>query len=199
MADDMKRVVRQEETVVAGAPAQQTVVTQQPAVPAVPVVPAGTPVVPTAPVAQTTVQTAPAAGDRLVSRTATEAVVDPAAERAATVDWVGRLIWFLAGVLEVLLAIRFVLLIAGANEAAGFAQLIYGVTRPFVAPFNGLFGSHVTYPGAAGTGVFEPEALVAMLVYALIAFALVKIAQLLLGTNRNRGTVVSDVDRRTRL
>jgi YggT family protein len=193
MADDMRQVVRNEQTTVAGAP-DQTVVNQT----TTPAVPAGTPVVPAAPV-QTTVATTPPVGDRVVARNVSEAVVDPAAERAAGVDWVSRLVWFLVGVLAVLLAIRFVLLVSGANENAGFAQMIYGVTAPFVAPFKGLFGSNLTYPGAAGTGVFEPEALVAILVYALIGFAIVKIAQLMLGTNRNRGTVVSDVNHRTRV
>ena len=194
MADDMRQVVRNEQTTVAGAP-DQTVVSQT----TQPAVPAGTPVVPAAAPVQTTVATTPPVGDRVVARNVTEAVVDPAAERAASVDWVSRLVWFLVGVLDVLLAIRFVLLVSGANENAGFAQLIYGVTSPFVAPFKGLFGAHFTYPGAAGTGVFEPEALVAILVYALIGFAIVKIAQLMLGTNRNRGTVVSDVNQRTRI
>ncbi|HEX6607792.1 MAG TPA: hypothetical protein VF276_12855 [Chloroflexia bacterium] len=196
---DMRRVVRDEETVVAGAPAQETVVTQTPGAPVAPVAP-GTPVAPVQPVPQTTVATTtPPPGDHVVARTASEAVVDPAADRAATVDWVGRLVWFLVAVLEVLLALRFVLLLTGANEGTGFAQLIYGVTRPFVAPFAGLFGSNMTYPGAAGTGVFAPETLVAMVVYALIGFAIVKIAQLMLGTNQTRGTVVSDVNRRTRI
>ena len=194
MADDMRQVVRNEQTTVAGAP-DQTVVSQT----TQPAVPAGAPVVPAAAPVQTTVATTPPAGDRVVARNVSEAVVDPAAERAAGVDWVSRLVWFLVGVLDVLLAIRFVLLVSGANENAGFSQLIYGVTSPFVAPFSGLFGSHLTYPGAAGTGVFEPEALVAILVYALIGFAIVKIAQLMLGTNRNRGTVVSDVNQRTRI
>ena len=191
---DMRRVVRDEETVVAGAPAQETVVTQTPAAPVAPV----QPVAPAVPVQQTTVATTPP-GDRVVARNVSEAVVDPAADRAATVDWLGRVVWFLVAVLEVLLAMRFVLLLAGANEGAGFAQLIYGVTRPFVAPFAGLFGSNLTYPGAAGTGVFAPETLVAMVVYALIGFAIVKIAELMLGTNQTRGTVVSDVNRRTRI
>jgi len=194
---DMRRVVRDEETVVAGAPAQETVVTQTPGAPVAPVTPVA-PVQPVVPVQQTTVATTPP-GDRVVARNVSEAVVDPAADRAATVDWLGRVVWFLVAVLEVLLAMRFVLLLAGANEGAGFAQLIYGVTRPFVAPFAGLFGSNLTYPGAAGTGVFAPETLVAMVVYALIGFAIVKIAQLMLGTNQTRGTVVNDVNRRTRI
>ena len=195
--DDMRRVVRDEETVVAGAPAQETVVTQTPGVPVAPVTPV-TPVAPVQPVQQTTVATTPP-GDRVVARTVSEAVVDPAVDRAATVDWLSRLVWFLVAVLDVLLAIRFVLLLSGADKGAGFAQLIYGVTDPFVAPFAGLFGANMTYPGAAGTGVFAPETLVAMVVYALIGFAIVKIAQLMLGTNQNRGTVVSDVNRRTRM
>ena len=188
MADDIKRVVRDEEVVVAGAPQQETVVMQTPAV---------APVV--TPAVQTQVTTTPPLGDRVVARTATETVVDPAVERAAGVDWMSRLVWFLVGVLEVLLAIRFVLLLTGANASAGFAQLMYNLTRPFVAPFSGLFGAPLTYDGAAQAGVFAPEVLVAMLVYALIGFVIVKVAQLVIGTNRNRGTIVQDVNRRTQI
>ncbi|HUS15306.1 MAG TPA: hypothetical protein VM536_09850 [Chloroflexia bacterium] len=187
MADDMKRVVRSDETVVAGTPPQQTVVTQT-----------GTPAVPAVPV-QTTVTNTPAMGDRVVAHTSSAAVVDPAAERAAGVDWISRLVWFLVGLLEVLLALRFVLLLTGADPNVGFAQLIYGVTGPFVAPFAGLFGAPLTYEGAATTGRFAPEILVAMVVYALIGWALAKLADLAIGTNRNRGVVVSDVDRQTRV
>lgn len=183
MANDMKQVTRSEETVVAGAP-QQTVVTQPPA--------------PGAPV-QAVVTETPAPGDRVVARNVSQAVLDPAAERAATVDWFGRVVWFLVGVLDALLAIRFVLLASGANEDVGFAQLIYNVTAPFVAPFSGLFGQPMTYPGAAGTGLVQWEVLVAIVVYALIAFALIKIGQIMIGTNRNRGVVVNDIDRRTRI
>jgi len=195
MADDMRRVVRQEETVVAGAPQQEAVVTQTPAVPVVP----AAAVAPVMPATQTTVTQTPVPSDRVVARNVSEAVVDPAAERAATVDWISRIVWFLAGLLDVLLAIRFVLLLVGADAAVGFAKFIYGVTEPFVGPFLGLFGQHVTYPGAAQTGVVEFEALVAIVVWTLVAWIIVKVIQLAMGTNRNRGTVVSDVNRRTRV
>ena len=49
-------------------------------------------------------------------------------------------IYLLFGILEGLLGIRFVLGLLGANPAAGFAQFIYGITGPFLAPFVGLFG-----------------------------------------------------------
>lgn len=92
-------------------------------------------------------------------------VVEPARNSAA------RAIWYVAGVLLVLLAIRFVLSLLGANRGNPFASLIYAVTYPFVAPFFGLFGYTMRY----GVVRFEIETLVAMAVYALIAWGIVKL------------------------
>lgn len=146
-------------------------------------------------------QTQPTAapGNQVVAHNVAQKVVDPAAEKAAGVDWLGRLIWFLVGLFSILLLIRFGLLAAGANESAGFAQLIYNLTGWLVAPFAGLFGRPITYPGSAGTAVLEFESLVAIAVLLLIGFALSKLAQLMLGTNRTTSTVVSDTEHRTRL
>ncbi|MGI8587204.1 MAG: hypothetical protein ACR2M0_05885 [Chloroflexia bacterium] len=201
MSDDMKRVVRDEETVVAGTP-QEVVVTQTPGV--APVVPGVAPVAPVVPAVapmpvQTTVAQTPAPADRVVSRSVTQAVNDPALNRAENVDWFSRAIWFLVGLLDVLLAIRFVLLLVGANASSGFSQLIYNVTGVFVAPFTSLLGQNITYPGAAGNGVVEWASLVAIIVWSLVGLLIVKLAQLALGTNRNKGTVISDVDHRTRM
>ena len=100
-------------------------------------------------------------------------------------------IFLLFGILEGLLGIRFVLGVLGANPAAGFAQFIYGITKPFIAPFVGLFGQ----PSFEGS-VFEWNALVAILVYALIAWVLVKIVWLMLGDSRRgvRTTTSSHID-----
>ena len=57
----------------------------------------------------------------------------------------------------------------------------------------------MTYPGSAGTGVIEFESLVAIVVYAIIGWVLVKLAQLALGTNRTSTTVYSDTNRQTKL
>jgi YggT family protein len=104
------------------------------------------------------------------------------------------LIYLLFGVLEGLLAIRFVFPLLGANPAAGFAQFIYSITGPFLAPFVGLFGA-----ARFGGSVFEFNSLVAILVYALIAWVLVKIVWLALGDSR-RGvrTTSSQIDTRSR-
>ncbi len=82
-----------------------------------------------------------------------------------------RVIWYVAGVLLVLLGIRFVLALLAANPGNGFANFIYTVSHPFVAPFFSLFGYNLRY----GVSRFELYTLVAMAIYALIAYGLAKL------------------------
>jgi uncharacterized protein YggT (Ycf19 family) len=119
---------------------------------------------------------------------------DPYAARRDLPVKVQNTIYLLFGILEGLLGIRFVLELLGANPAAGFAQFIYTVTNPFLAPFAGLFGK-----AHFGGSVFDVSILVAILVYALIAWVLVKIAWLVMGDSR-RGvrTTSSQLDTRVR-
>ena len=119
---------------------------------------------------------------------------DPYAVRRDLPLKVQNVIYLLFGILEGLLGIRFILGLLGANPAAGFAQFIYGITGPFIAPFVGLFGQ----PRFEGS-VFEFNSLVAIVVYALIAWALVKIVWLVMGDSR-RGvrTTSSQIDTRSR-
>jgi uncharacterized membrane protein len=84
---------------------------------------------------------------------------------------VARIIWYIAGVLEVILAFRFVLALLGANTSNGFANFIYNISHPFVAPFFSLFGYKLHY----GVSHFEIDTLVAMLVYLVVAWGLVKL------------------------
>jgi uncharacterized protein YggT (Ycf19 family) len=190
MGDNQRQVIRSEENVVEGEP-QQTVTSQTS-------VGTGTPGV--APVAGTTVQTSTTEpGDQVAQHNVAERVIDPAGEKAASVNWLGNVIWFIVGIMAILLALRFILLAVGASETVGFSQLIYGLTDWMVAPFLGIFGQSFTYPGAANTGVIEFEALIAIVVYVIIGWALTKLAQLALGTNRTTSTVYSDTNRQTKL
>src|SRR5947209_3575038 len=50
-----------------------------------------------------------------------------------------RFIWFLAGLADVLIGLRFALKLFGASTASPFVLLIDGVTAPLVAPFRGIF------------------------------------------------------------
>lgn len=79
-----------------------------------------------------------------------------------------RIVSYITSVLLVLLGIRFVLALLGANTANAFANFIYAVTYPFVAPFFGLFGYKLEY----GVSRFEIDTLVAMVVYALVGYGI---------------------------
>ena len=107
-------------------------------------------------------------------------IADPYATRRENAFKWQQGIYLLFGFIEVILAIRFVLRLFGANAQAGFAQLVYGVTAPLVAPFQGLFGT-VQSEGS----VLESATLVALIVYALVAWLIVKLASLAFGETRS--------------
>ena len=86
----------------------------------------------------------------------------------------GRIIYFVLGVIEVLLAFRLIFKLLGANPNSPFVGFIYGISGIFHAPFSGIF-SHVTTRGAETTAVFEPSIIIAMVVYAIIAAGIVKL------------------------
>lgn len=68
-------------------------------------------------------------------------------------------LWLLTGVLEVLLAMRFLFKLAGVNAANSFASFLYNLTSYFTAPFASLIGAR-----AAGGMMFEFSTLIAMMV-----------------------------------
>jgi YGGT family len=117
----------------------------------------------------------------------TEAVAyDPYEHRRLFAHRAQQLIYWVFGLIEGLLAIRFVLKALGANPSAGFAQFIYGITDILVAPFAGLFGT----PRASGS-VLELNSIVAMIVYALLAWLLAKLVWILAGETRSAVTTRS--------
>jgi hypothetical protein len=95
-------------------------------------------------------------------------------QRRYALERVTQIIWLVVGFIEVLLSLRFVLKLIGANPEAGFAQLIYGLSAPFMVLFYNLTGN----PAAAGS-VIEVTTLIAMLVYALLGWLLVKLVWVL--------------------
>jgi len=81
-----------------------------------------------------------------------------------------QIVWYILGLVEILLAFRFVLKLLGANPAAGFTSFIYGVTYIFAAPFLSVF----RMTQVAGS-IFEWTTILAMLVYWMVAFGIVKL------------------------
>ena len=77
-----------------------------------------------------------------------------------------QLIWLLFGALEVLIALRIGLKLIGANPDSPIVAMIYGFTSLFLFPFTGLIGS----PTVGGM-VLEVSSMFAILIYALIGWA----------------------------
>jgi hypothetical protein len=86
-------------------------------------------------------------------------------------------VWYLYGLIAILLGLRLILKLTGANSDNGFVSFIYSVSGVLSAPFDNIFG--VTSAEAGSTrSVFEPSILVAIAVYALIAWGIARLLTL---------------------
>jgi uncharacterized protein YggT (Ycf19 family) len=86
---------------------------------------------------------------------------------------VTQLIYTILGIVEVLLAIRVVMKLLDANPGAAFTAFMYSITDPLVAFFQGVFPE----PQSNGS-MLELSALLAMAVYALLAWAIVRVIEI---------------------
>lgn len=87
------------------------------------------------------------------------------------------LIYFFFGFLEILLAFRLVLKLAGASLSSGFVRGIYAIAGIFILPFEGIFRRGFAQ-GVETTSVLEPSTIVAILVYILLAWGIVKLVRI---------------------
>ncbi|MEK7600690.1 MAG: YggT family protein [Patescibacteria group bacterium] len=81
-----------------------------------------------------------------------------------------QIVWYILGIVEVLLVFRFILKLLGANAGAGFTNAVYSITHVFVSPFLNVF--RVTQ---ASGSTFEWTTLLAMLVYWVLAVGITKL------------------------
>lgn len=101
--------------------------------------------------------------------------------RANRHSWATNVISFLLGMLEVLLALRFVFRLLGASQDKSFTLFLYHLSQVFAAPFDGIF-----HDQALGTrSVFELSTLIAMLVYGLLAWGLVALSRVVFAPNES--------------
>ncbi|HEX5165177.1 MAG TPA: YggT family protein [Thermomicrobiales bacterium] len=101
--------------------------------------------------------------------------IDHVLARRALLDRISSVIWFVAGILEIGIGLRVAFKLLEANGANGFVNFIYDVTEPFVRPFQGIF----TDPTSGGA-VLDTAALIAMVIWAIVAWAIVRAIWLLL-------------------
>jgi len=109
--------------------------------------------------------------------TTTDPMASATADSAQVVSTVspGRraveMTYLVFGIIEGLLAIRLVLKLLAANPHAGFTNFIYGVTDFFMAPFRNL----LPVVGGSSGSVLETSVVIAIIVYALIAWVLARL------------------------
>lgn len=89
-----------------------------------------------------------------------------------------QVIWYILGLIEVLLAFRVLLKLLGASTQSGFTSFIYAMSAPLALPFAGILGTM-----RISSTIFEWSTLIAMMVYAVLAYGLVALFQLVKPTN----------------
>ena len=104
-------------------------------------------------------------------------VATPVRSEATNSQTVEYLIYFFFGVIEVLLAFRLVLKLMGASVLSGFVRIIYALTGIFILPFEGIFRRGFAQ-GVETTSVLEPATLVALIVYVILAWGIVKLVRI---------------------
>ena len=95
-----------------------------------------------------------------------------------------QLIWLGLGILEALIGLRVIFKLIAVNPDNILASLLYGVTNLFLFPF-----AELTPTPVSGGMVLETSSLIAMVVYALLAWAMVKVVEVIF--YRPRGAIVN--------
>ncbi len=96
------------------------------------------------------------------------------ARRSNTFTWIVNSIYWLLGMLEILLVVKFFLRLFDANPKNEFAQLINHLSTPFVAPFSTLFISPTSEGGA---NIFDVNIVIAIVAYALLSYLAVSLVR----------------------
>jgi hypothetical protein len=103
-----------------------------------------------------------------------------AANQNSAIARVVNIVYFLFGAVELLLVVRVVLHLIGANPGNGFANFIDVLSSPFVA----LFASLMQNPTLSETAVLELTTIIAMLVWAIVGWLVGRFIWLVMSRSR---------------
>lgn len=92
---------------------------------------------------------------------------------------VRRVVGYVLDFVQIVLGMRFVFKLLGANAANGFVRALYGFTEPLVWPFKGIFPAYT-----AGSNAFEWSVMIAMIVYAIGAHLLLRLLRFMTSDSR---------------
>ena len=110
----------------------------------------------------------------------TQETTNPTGVKAEKSQTIGYIIYFIFGLIEILFVFRLVLKLTGANPVSGFVSSVYAVTQLFIMPFSGIF-PQATAQGAVTTAILEPATIVAIIVYAVLAWGITQLVVILSG------------------
>jgi len=111
---------------------------------------------------------------------------EPGLERRILTFKATYVIWLLLSVLEAAIGLRIILKLIAANPNNPFASLVYGFTDVFLFPFAGLLPTP-----ASGGMVLEISSLIAMIVYALVAYAIERLVWVIFYRPREQAVAVT--------
>ncbi len=110
-------------------------------------------------------------------------VLSTSTTQASPMQFIEQIVYFALGALEVLLSFRFILKMMGASQSSGFVSFIYGLSNIFIMPFEGIFRRAVN-PGIETSSIIEPATIVALLVYAVMAWGIVSLLRMVSGESQ---------------
>jgi uncharacterized protein YggT (Ycf19 family) len=93
-------------------------------------------------------------------------------EIANFLNWLVSIVFSIIGLS---LLLRFLFRLFGASTQAPIVQFLYTSTEPLLAPFQGIFPVQPIEPG----GVFEFPTLIAIVIYALLAWLIMELIDLI--------------------
>ena len=111
------------------------------------------------------------------------------ARRRRNLAKASQVITLIFGILEILIGFRVLLELIAANPASPFAHFMYTMSGPFLAPFAGL----TVTPSAEGA-VLDIPALVAMAVYGVLYWIVIRVMWVIFDPAKARDAVKYDPD-----
>jgi hypothetical protein len=108
----------------------------------------------------------------VAARTVTQGsvVTETVRRRPSGAETWRRVVVFIFGIIQGLIAIRIVLLLADANQANGLVKFIYDLSAIFVGPFDGILHTNAVQSGAS---IFDIAALVALVGWTILEFLII--------------------------
>lgn len=116
-------------------------------------------------------------------------VEDVNLEYRQTIYKITQFIWLLFGILEAMIGFRIALKLIGANPANWFTAFVYQLTDIFLWPFQSIIAN----PSVQGL-VLEISSFIAMLVYALVGWVVVRLIWLVFYHRDTRHVTTYDRD-----